>query len=67
MTYKIFVVSVLWVASVLWAQSMAAVRLKQGQALEAQGQYAKALDEYRAVLVDEPNNAKAYLGAGNAR
>jgi len=67
MPYKFLILFVLFLSSAVCAESLQSVRLKQAQAYEAKGQYAKALDEYRAILVAEPDNAKAYLGAGNAR
>jgi tetratricopeptide (TPR) repeat protein len=67
MTYKNIAIWALLATSCLWANDLSAVRFKQAQTFESQGKHDKALEEYRAVLLSDPNNAKAYLGAGNAR
>ena len=67
MTYRILaIVFSLW-CSIAWADNMESVRLEQARKYETKGDYDKALEEYRAVLVANPDNAAAYLGAGNAR
>ncbi|MCQ2120681.1 MAG: tetratricopeptide repeat protein [Fibrobacter sp.] len=42
-------------------------RLEQGNAYAAQGEYDKAIAEYRAVLAEQPRNSEAYFAAGEAR
>ena len=49
------------------AQSPQSVRLKQAEEFANQGNLTQALDEYKAVLSADRNNAEAYLGAGNVR
>lgn len=67
MTYKYFVLGVFFLSSWLWAEDLQSVRFKQAQTFEKEGKYQQALDEYKAVLLADPDNAKAYLGAGNSR
>jgi tetratricopeptide (TPR) repeat protein len=51
----------------LFAQNAQSLRLKQAEEYASKGNFAQALDEYRAVLSADRSNAEAYLGAGNAR
>lgn len=67
MTYKFFAFCALALSTQLWGGDLQTVRFKQAQVFEAKGEYDKALEEYRAVLLADPDNAKAYLGAGNSR
>lgn len=67
MTYKYFVLGVFFLSSWLWAEDLQSVRFKQALAFEKEGKYQQALDEYKAVLLADPDNANAYLGAGNSR
>jgi len=51
----------------LFAQNAQSLRLKQAEEFANQGNLTQALDEYKAVLSADKNNADAYLGAGNVR
>ncbi|MDR1812336.1 MAG: tetratricopeptide repeat protein [Candidatus Fibromonas sp.] len=62
-----FLIPVVFAAVFAFAQNSQSVRLKQAQELANQGKYSQALDEYKAVLSADKNNAEAYLGAGNVR
>jgi tetratricopeptide (TPR) repeat protein len=62
-----FLFIVVFAASFAFAQSTQSVRLKQAQEYASQGKYSQALDEYKAVLSADRNNADAYLGAGEVR
>ena len=62
-----FLILVAFVAGFTFAQNSQSVRLKQAQDFADRGKYKEALDEYKAVLSADKNNAEAYLGAGNVR
>jgi len=62
-----FLIPVIFIVSFAFAQNSQSVRLKQAQEFTNQGKYKEALDEYKAVLSADKNNAEAYLGAGNVR
>ena len=55
------------VAGLAFAQNSSSVRLKHAAELANQGKHKEALDEYKAVLSADKNNAEAYLGAGEVR
>jgi tetratricopeptide (TPR) repeat protein len=57
----------IFAAAFAFAQNSQAVRLKQAQEYASQEKYKEALDEYKAVLSADKNNAEAYLGAGSVR
>jgi tetratricopeptide (TPR) repeat protein len=65
--FKHFIVIAAFAGSFVFAQNSQSVRLKQAQEFANQGKHKEALDEYRAVLSTDKNNAEAYLGAGNVR
>jgi len=65
--FKRFLVLVAFVAGFAYAQNSQSVRLKQANDFADRGKYKEALDEYKAVLSADKNNAEAYLGAGNVR
>jgi tetratricopeptide (TPR) repeat protein len=62
-----FLILAAFVAGFAFAQNSQSVRLKQAQDFADRGKYKEALDEYKAVLSADKNNAEAYLGAGNVR
>ncbi|MCL1967516.1 MAG: tetratricopeptide repeat protein [Fibromonadales bacterium] len=62
-----FLILFAFVAGFTFAQNSQSVRLKQAQDFADRGKYKEALDEYKAVLSADKNNAEAYLGAGNVR
>ncbi|MCL2102114.1 MAG: tetratricopeptide repeat protein [Fibromonadales bacterium] len=62
-----FLVLLIFAAAFAFAQSSQSVRLKQAQEYANQGKNKEALDEYRAILSTDKDNAEAYLGAGNVR
>jgi tetratricopeptide (TPR) repeat protein len=62
-----FLILVVFVTGFTFAQNSQSVRLKQAQDFADRGKYKEALDEYKAVLSADKNNAEAYLGAGNVR
>jgi tetratricopeptide (TPR) repeat protein len=62
-----FLILVAFVAGFAYSQNSQSVRLKQAQNFADRGKYKEALDEYKAVLSADKNNAEAYLGAGNVR
>jgi len=62
-----FLILAVFVAGFAFAQNSQSVRLKQAQDFADRGKYKEALDEYKAVLSADKNNAEAYLGAGNVR
>ncbi len=64
---KCFSFLFIFAATFAFAQNSQAVRLKQAQEYANQEKYKEALDEYKAVLSADKNNAEAYLGAGNVR
>jgi len=65
--FKRFLILVAFVAGFVYAQNSQSVRLKQANDFADRGKYKEALDEYKAVLSADKNNAEAYLGAGNVR
>jgi len=62
-----FLILVAFAAGFACAQNSQSVRLKQAQDFADRGKYKEALDEYKAVLSVDKNNAEAYWGAGNVR
>ena len=62
-----FLILFVLAATLAFAQNSQAVRLKQAQEYANQEKYKEALDEYKAVLSVDKNNAEAYLGAGDVR
>lgn len=46
---------------------VADLRFQKAHELTAKGQYEDALQEYRALLLEDPDNGKAYLEAGQVR
>ncbi|MDR3002412.1 MAG: tetratricopeptide repeat protein [Fibromonadaceae bacterium] len=67
MVNRFIVLLVVATAVIVFAQGSQSVRLKQAQEFASQGKHKEALDEYRAVLSTDRNNAEAYLGAGEVR
>jgi tetratricopeptide (TPR) repeat protein len=65
--FRRFLILAAFVAGFAFAQNSQSVRLKQAQDFADRGKYKEALDEYKAVLSADKNNAEAYLGAGNVR
>jgi tetratricopeptide (TPR) repeat protein len=65
--FKHLLIIAVFAGSFVFAQNSQSVRLKQAQELANQGKNKEALDEYKAVISTEKNNAEAYLGAGNVR
>jgi len=65
--FKHALIVVIFVAGFAFAQNSQAVRLKQAQEFANQGKFKEALDEYKAILSADRNNAEAYLGAGEVR
>jgi len=65
--FKHFLILIIFTAVHVFAQNTQSLRLKQAQEYADQGKLAQALDEYKAVLSADRNNAEAYLGAGYVR
>ncbi|MDR2583152.1 MAG: tetratricopeptide repeat protein [Fibromonadaceae bacterium] len=65
--FKHFLTIVAFVGVFVFAQNPQSVRLKQAGELVNQGRHKEALDEYKAILSIDKNNAEAYLGAGDVR
>lgn len=50
-----------------WSAEIAKVRFDRARQLAGQGRTEEALQEYRAILLDDPENASAYYEAGKVR
>lgn len=66
MGYRILSFVLLW--SILgFCGQVATLRFDRAKELSSQGKTEEALQEYRAILLDDPENASAYLEAGKVR
>ncbi|GHV11467.1 hypothetical protein AGMMS49938_02200 [Fibrobacterales bacterium] len=65
--FRIFLIAFIFLFSTVSAQNAQSARLVQAQNLASQGKNKEALDEYRAILAQDKNNAEAYIGAGQVR
>ncbi len=64
---KPFLQMVLFLLTFSWAVEVVPLRMKHARELASKGQLDESLQEYRAVLLEDPSNAQAYFEAGKIR
>ena len=67
MTIRLLSLLLIFLFTICPAAEIATLRFQKAQDLVQQGKLEEALQEYRAILLDNPKNAQAYYEAGQVR